>query len=400
MQHVSGLAFRKRADHPLAGCTILQIIAELDQSEAARAAIETAESLARIGARSLVGTSKGAMVSELQARGGIFVPFRTETLNPFELALGVARLVRLIQTEAIDLVHARSLRAAWVGLGATRLTKTPFVTSWPVDLEPSGRVSLRLAAAFARGDRVLCGSLSLAERLEKIYSLSKGKAQVAGQGIDPLAFAPEAVEPERVHSLRRSWRLPADAPIVLLVAELAAPWLRAVLAETTRILDENDLVAPRLVLVGTTRGPTPLALAVGPVGGSVRSLGPADDLPAAFRAASAVAVPSTGDPRLCRLAIAAQAMGTPVIVPDEGALAETILAPPQVAEQGRTGWRIPPRDPRALAEAIGRILCLGASARDRLASRARTHVELHHSTRRMVADTLRAYVVVRDDHTS
>src|SRR5262249_19505286 len=63
----------------------------------------------------------------------------------------------------------------------------------------------------------------------------------------------------------------------------------------------------------------------------------------------------------------AQAMGRPVVATAHGGSCETI-------EPGVTGWLVPPRDPAALAEAIGRALVLGESERARFANRAMAHV--------------------------
>jgi glycosyltransferase involved in cell wall biosynthesis len=114
-------------------------------------------------------------------------------------------------------------------------------------------------------------------------------------------------------------------------------------------------------------------------------------MPAAFRAASVVAVPSVEPEAFGRSAVEAQALGTPVVVTDIGAVPETVLAPPEVEPFRRTGWRVPPNDPVALADALGELLALGASARDALAVRARAHVEAHFSLETMVADTIDVY---------
>jgi glycosyltransferase involved in cell wall biosynthesis len=123
----------------------------------------------------------------------------------------------------------------------------------------------------------------------------------------------------------------------------------------------------------------------------VRRVGHCTDMPAAFLAASVVTVPSTEPEAFGRSAVEAQAMGTPVVVSDLGAVPETVLSPPDVAPSARTGWRVPPGDPRALADAIAAALALGASAREAMASRARAHVERHFSLERMAADTLDVY---------
>ena len=114
-------------------------------------------------------------------------------------------------------------------------------------------------------------------------------------------------------------------------------------------------------------------------------------MPAAFRAACVVAVPSVEPEAFGRSAVEAQALGIPVVVSDLGAVPETVLAPPDVDPAQRTGWRVPPGDAAALAEAVKEALSLGASARDALARRAQAHVEANFSLDRMIAGTLGVY---------
>src|SRR5215469_4034210 len=102
-------------------------------------------------------------------------------------------------------------------------------------------------------------------------------------------------------------------------------------------------------------------------------------MPAAFLAASVVAVASTEPEAFGRSAVEAQAMGAPVVVTDLGAVPETVLSPPDVAAAERTGWRVPPGDAAALADGIGAALALRASQRAAMQGRARAHVEAHFS---------------------
>jgi glycosyltransferase involved in cell wall biosynthesis len=126
--------------------------------------------------------------------------------------------------------------------------------------------------------------------------------------------------------------------------------------------------------------------------GVVRRVGHCADMPAAFLAASVVTVPSTEPEAFGRSAVEAQAMGAPVVVSDLGAVPETVLAPPDVPAQERTGWRVPAGDAAALAEAVAAALAMGASAREAIATRARLHVERHFSLERMVEATLDLYI--------
>ncbi|HEY8578694.1 MAG TPA: glycosyltransferase, partial [Beijerinckiaceae bacterium] len=125
--------------------------------------------------------------------------------------------------------------------------------------------------------------------------------------------------------------------------------------------------------------------------GIVRRAGHCSDMPAAFLAASCVVVASTEPEAFGRSAVEAQAMGAPVIVTDIGAAPETVLAPPEVGGESRTGWRIPPGDADALARTLREALDLRATQRDALARRARAHVEEHFSLEKMCEDTLDVY---------
>ena len=128
--------------------------------------------------------------------------------------------------------------------------------------------------------------------------------------------------------------------------------------------------------------------------GVVSRVGHCADMPAAFLTASVVAVPSTEPEAFGRSAVEAQAMGTPVVVSDLGAVPETVLAPPDAAPEARTGWRVPAGDADALAEALQAALNLGASARAAMARRARDHVEKNFSLEQMTRETLGVYATL------
>ena len=148
-------SFRDRASHPLAGVTVLQIVPDLEPGGVAYAAIGTAAALSRAGASALIASRGGRLVSELQARGGLFTPFPAHARNPVSMALNVRRLAQLIASERVDVVHARSRASAWVAYAATRLTRTPFVTSFRGSYARGGPLALRYNSIMARGDVVI-----------------------------------------------------------------------------------------------------------------------------------------------------------------------------------------------------------------------------------------------------
>jgi glycosyltransferase involved in cell wall biosynthesis len=382
----------------LAGRTILQIIPRLDAGGAERTTIDVAAALARAGARALVASEGGRLTSELQAVGGVLTPFPAATKNPLAMALNVRRLARLIVEERVDLVHARSRAPAWVALGACRATGRPFVTTYHGAYSGRSALKLRYNSVMARGDVVIANSQFTADEIARLYPIARGRLRVIPRGADLRRFAPGAVEPARVAGLREAWGVAPHERVVLVAARLTGWKGQKVLIEAARLLRERGLEEVRYVLAGDAQGREAYAreldaLIAGAGLTAVASrVGHCADMPAALIAASVVAAPSTAPEAFGRSAVEAQAMGAVAVVSDSGAAPETVLAPPQTPEQARTGWRVPPGDALALADALESALSLGATAREALAQRARAHVERHFSLEKMTGDTLGVYL--------
>jgi glycosyltransferase involved in cell wall biosynthesis len=376
----------------------LQIIPALNAGGAERTAVDIAAGLVAVGARALVATEGGRLVGELQANGGVWASFPAATKNPLKMLFNVRRLMRLCADEGVALVHARSRAPAWVALGATRALGLPFVTTFHGSYAGRSSIKLRYNSVMARGDVVIANSLYTANLIRSLYPEAQDRIRVIHRGTELSVFSPSVVTPERVQALRRSWGVAPHERVVLLAARLTGWKGQKVLIEAAARLKASGVTDLAFVLAGDHQGRESYVrdldamIAARGLDGIVRRVGHCTDMPAAFLTASVVAVPSTEPEAFGRSAVEAQAMGTPVVTSELGAVPETVLAPPQVGPQERTGWRVPPGDAAALAEAIGTALSLGASAREALSARARAHVERHFSLERMVSDTLGVYI--------
>jgi glycosyltransferase involved in cell wall biosynthesis len=381
----------------LAGRTILQIVPELDAGGAERTTVDIAAGLAGIGARPLVATEGGRLVAELQAKGGIWIPFPARSKNPLVMAANVRRLRAICLDESVDLVHARSRAPAWSAYFATRALRIPFVTTYHGSYAGRSAAKTLYNSVMARGDAVIANSHFTADLIGRMHPFARDRVRVIHRGTDLKVFSGLSVEPERVEKLRRSWGVDPHRRIVLLAARLTAWKGQRVLIDAAARLRESGLSDFAVVLVGDAQGRDGYVREIkGQIAGlklddTVTIAGHCTDMPAAFLAASVVAVPSTEPEAFGRSAVEAQAMGAPVVVSDLGAVPETVLAPPQVAPALRTGWRVPAGDVAALSEALKAALSMGASAREAMAARARAHVEAHFSLERMVGETLDLY---------
>jgi glycosyltransferase involved in cell wall biosynthesis len=384
----------------LAGRTVLPISPSLDAGGAERTTIDIAAALAAVGARSLVASTGGRLVSELQAKGGVLLPFPANTKNPAAMALNVARLARLIRSEGVDILHARSRAPAWVALGAAKLTGTPLVTTYHGAYGGRSQLKILYNSVMARGRAVIANSQYTASLIADMHAFAGPRVRVIHRGTDFRVFSPAAVEAGRIQKLRAAWGVAPDDRVILVAARLTAWKGHRDMIEAAALLRERGLTDVRVIFAGDPQGRDGYIrdlddmISKAGLTGIVKRVGHCADMPAAFLAASVVAVPSTQPEAFGRSAVEAQAMGTPVVVTDLGAVPETVLAPPEVGPQARTGWRVPPQDPKALAAALQEALGLGASARDALAQRARAHVTANFSLERMCRETLDIYTAL------
>lgn len=392
--------------HPLAGVGILQIVPDLEAGGAERTTIDIAASLAAVGARALVASRGGRLVSELQSKGGIWLPFPAATKNPFAMALNVGRLAALIEAEGVDLVHARSRAPAWVAFAATRRTKTPFVTTYHGAYSGRGALKRYYNAIMARGDLVIANSRFTAAEIARLYPDATARLRVVPRGVDMRIFDPENIGSERVNVLRRVWDVTPDERIVLMAARLT-PWKgHKVLIEAARLLVAAGLGRTKFILAGDDQGRASYVKEIdreiekAGLRGIMRRTGHCADMPAAFAAAAVVVVPSVGQEAFGRVAAEALAMGTPTIVSDQGGLAEIVQVPeagaPAQGYPPRTGWRVPAGDPASLAATLAEVLALGASMRDQLSVAARGSIMGQFSLEQMCAATLEAYAALID----
>jgi glycosyltransferase involved in cell wall biosynthesis len=390
-----------RTGHPLAGRTILQIIPDLQAGGAERTAVDIAAGLAAAGARALVASEGGRLVAEMQARGGVWLPFPAATKNPLKMAGNIGKLTKLCAAEKVDLIHARSRAPAWTALAAARAMKLPFVTTYHGAYNGGSGVKQLYNSVMARGDVVIANSHFTADLIAERHPFARPKLRVIHRGTDMGGFTPASVALERIAALREAWQVQPEERVVLLAARLTGWKGQRVLIEAARLLRERaELGDAVIILAGDPQGRDDYVreldglIAAGGLQGVVRRVGHCADMPAAFLAATVVTVPSTEPEAFGRVAVEAQAMGAPVIVSELGAVPETVLSPPQVQPNERSGWRVPPGDAAALAAAIREALALRPSARDALAQRARRHVESQFSLERMVGDTLDVYAAL------
>jgi len=380
----------------LEGRTILQVIPSLETGGAERTTIDIAAAVVAAGGRAMVVSEGGRMAQELASVGAEHREMPVARKAPQALVRNAGRLRALLAAEAVDLVHARSRAPAWSSFLAARRAGCPFVTTYHGAYGESGRLKRFYNSVMARGDAVIANSAYTADLIAKRHPFAKGRIVVIPRGSDLSAFdAPDV--PARAARMREAWGVAADAPVVLHLARLTRWKGQTVTVAAMAALAERGCEAAVAVLAGDDQGRSDYRAEVlaaaeqAGLAGRVFLIGHVADVPAAIAASDVVVVPSIEPEAFGRAAVEAQAGGRPVVVSDIGAVRETVLAPPAVAEAARTGWHVPAGDAEALAGTLATVLDADPGLRAAVGARGKAHASANFSLAAMQHRTLAVY---------
>lgn len=378
--------------------TVLQVIPELGSGGAERTTIDVARALVEAGGKAIVASQGGAMVAELEAAGAVHVWLPVKSKNPLTMWKNAARLAELIQEHNADIIHARSRAPAWSSLLAARREKIPLVTTYHGTYSQPNVLKGLYNSVMARGDAVIANSHFIANLIRGRHTFAKDRITVIHRGSDLSGLRPENVSALRRQALKDAWGIPTGRPIILNMARLTAWKGQKVIIEAMAALKLAGMTDPIAILAGDAQGRDGYVadlkrlIADRNLEDQVRLVGHCADVPAAMALADVSVVASTGTPEAFgRAAVESQAARVPVIVSDLGAAPETVLAPPEVDEKQRTGWRVPPGEADALAGALKTVLALSGEARLALTGRGLAHVGQNFSVETMCARTLDVY---------
>lgn len=377
--------------------TILQIVPELETGGVERTAVDVARACVARGWRALVASQGGRLVAELEAAGGEHITLPLASKNPLTIRANARALQDVIRKQNVSLIHARSRAPAWSALMAARACKIPFVTTYHGAYNQKSALKGLYNSVMARGDVVIANSHYTARLIADRHTCAGNRIEVIHRGSDVEAFAADAISEDRLKAMRSTWGLDGSERVILQMARVT-PWKgQPVTIDAFAQLDAETCKDCVLILAGDAQGRAAYVDALSArikehqLGTRVHIVGHCDDVPAAMRLADVVAVSSVEPEAFGRAAVEAQLGDAPVIVSDLGAVPETVLAPPDVAEDARTGWRVPAGDATALAHALKEALSLGGAARSALTSRAHAHAAERFSLTTMTNETLAVY---------
>ena len=316
-------------------------------------------------------------------------------LSPLSDLRARGRLARLLREQRPDIVHAFDTKPGLLVPHAARAAGGVVCTRTIVGL---GRLfarddlAARLGRAVYRGAQrhVAAGcALTVFQNEDDLHEFvehgllgGRPHALVRGSGVDADALRAAAPGAAGVAALRRELGAGECALVLMVARVLASKGVREFMAAAAELRGER---AARFLLVGPDdgeRAPSALRreLEASP---DVTWLGRRDDVPALLAAADAFALPTYYREGLPRVLLEAAAMRVPIVTTPVPGCRE-------VVQDGVTGLVVPPRDARALAAALRRLLD-DSALRARLAAAADERVRSEFSLERVAAEYAALY---------
>jgi glycosyltransferase involved in cell wall biosynthesis len=285
---------------------------------------------------------EGALKEELDA-GGVS-QLALGRSGRFDLA-PFSRLARFLRDERVDILHTHKFGSNVWGALIGRACRIPITVAhehtWSYQGNPlrkflDGRVIGRLATRF------VAVSTADRDRMIALEHVPSDKVTVI-----PTAFIPRPGGGES--DLRGELGIPADAPVIGTLARLRPQKALDVLIEAfSRIATEHSDC--RLVIVGDGECRDELSDAAAAAGLSdrVHFPGQRTDVGPVLEAFDIAAMSSDFE-GLPLFVFECMAQTTPLVATDVGGMRDAV-------EDGVTGLLVPPRNPAALAAALGRLV--------------------------------------------
>lgn len=365
--------------------TLLQVIPELETGGAEQTTLDVAHAVVRAGGKAVVATRGGRLATRLE---GQLAPMPVHSKNPITMIGNTARLIELIRSEGVSLVHARSRAPAFSALWAAHAAKVPFVATYHGVYNAKSPLKRWYNAVMTRGDLVIANSEYTRAHVIAEHGVSPEKVVAIPRGIDLSRFDPKKVSATRLKALRKAWGVEDDGRLKVLLAGRLTRWKgQRMLIDAAAKLKNRDFL---LIFAGDDQGRTDYraeleaAIAAANLTDNVRIVGHCDDMPAAYLVADMAVAPSLDPEAFGRTAVEPQVMGRPVLASDHGAATETVEA----------RFRVAPGDAEAWAKALAMVLKLTPDERAAIGAAAAKRARKLYSVSAMCEATLKVYARV------
>lgn len=356
---------------------VMQLLPSLELGGTERGVVDLAKAMKKAGHNTIIVSSGGALVAELQRIGIPHYGLPVHQKSLVSLLL-VEELVKIIEREHVDIIHARSRVPAWIGWLAARKTGVPFVTTC------HGNYSRHLMShVMGWGKRVIVASHAIGRRMMDEFGVPSDRIRLIPRGVDLSQFTFSFAKFEKHKGPLRIVNIGRFSP-----SKGQVDFIKAVHLLRSRLTHFEVLIVGS-ENKGRHRYTDLMRKTIHQFGleACVKILPPTREVPKLLAEADLLVLSSVLPEPFGRVMIEAGAVGTPVIATGLGGVLDII-------DPNVNGLLFPPRNVPAMADAMYEVLTNRDKAKE-FAVKLRKKVEEKFNLEQMVQKTLEVYQEVR-----
>lgn len=368
------------------------IIADsLDSGAIDRAAADTAIAVAGRGWRVLAVSAGGNFVRELKRADVDHLQMAVATRDPFSTRGNLRRMAEAVKSFDAAIIHAFTPDAAYYASKVSARLGIPYVASYlRIYTRRLFSLSPYRAPYLARAGMVIAPSDFMGSFLQAAYRIPHDRIAIIPAWIDADVYDRRAVSAERIIRAARSLRIPEDKFIIVSLAGLEKPKGIPTLLEALAALPGKKRRSVQLIIASPRKGSPRVRRRLA---AQVAKLGLADcvhiateqtDIPAILML-SDVYVATDVEPRAFQPhVLQAESLGRPILAPNLGATGEYVFDADAVR-------LYEPGDAPALCALIAGSMDMSKDLRERIASKAHSHIRINFSRENLAPKTADIY---------
>ena len=342
---------------------------------------------------SLVLTSGGKLIGELEKENIEVIKLKIDKKNPYSIIKNFFLFIKIFREKKIDLIHVRSRAPAWSAIFAAKKIGIPVLTTWHGHVSNSSFIKKIYNSIMLKGDAVIANSAYTAERISKIYNIDLNKIDIISRGVNVESFERSKFSNTEISNMRKMWSVDDNKIIILFPARLTRWKGHLVTIEAINLLKKEKFFDHVIFLfAGEKAGAENYIKKLNSIitkfklQENIKLVERIENMPLAYLASDIVLSPSIEPEPFGRIPIEAQAAGKTIIASDHGAVRDTI-------KNGNnfTGFKVKPNDPQALSIAIKQSITMDKKDLTKMHERAISNVKNNFSLENMCKKTLEVY---------
>lgn len=373
---------------------ILQIIPNMEIGGAERTVLEITSFLKDTNFSSLVLTSGGKLIDDLERANIEVIKLKIDKKNPYSIIKNFFLFIKIFREKKINLVHVRSRAPAWSAIFAAKKLGIPVLTTWHGHVSNSSFIKKIYNSIMLKGDAVIANSIYTAENISKIYGINKSKIDIIPRGVDVNNFKKSDINSHEIAKIKENWRIFDKEKVIILLPARLTKWKgHEVAIEAINLLKGESFFKNIVCLfAGEQKNSQKYIHNLNRLISSyslekkIRLIGKVENMPLAYHASDVILSPSIEPEPFGRIPIEAQASGKIIISCDAGAVKDTIKS-----GKNFTGFKAIPNNSESLADKIKIALKMENEEIQGMQKRAIMNVKNNFSLESMCKKTLEVY---------